>query len=142
MTTKLINTWATSIVGLVLFSTLILQPSAVLAQGTAFVYQGHLTDSSAPANGLYDFKFTIFDSSGGPTSVGSPITTNLVPVTNGLFTVALDFGAGVFTGPDRYLEIGVRTNGPGALTTLSPREKIAAVPYAILAGSISGVIPN
>ena len=37
-----------------------------------------------------------------------------VPVTNGLFTVTLDFGTSVFTGPARWLEIGVRTNGGGS----------------------------
>ncbi|HNI61280.1 MAG TPA: hypothetical protein PKW11_15155, partial [Pseudomonadota bacterium] len=39
-------------------------------------------------------------------------THNNVAVTNGLFTVTLDFG-NQFPGADRWLEIGVRTNGGG-----------------------------
>ena len=56
--------------------------------------------------------------------------TNALDVSNGLFTVTLDFGSGIFTGADRWLEINVRTNGGGAFTTLSPRQRITTVPYA------------
>jgi len=41
---------------------------------------------------------------GGPTSVAGPLTQNAIGVTNGIFTVTLDFGASVFTGPARWLE--------------------------------------
>ncbi len=51
-------------------------------------------------------------------------------VTNGLFTVLLDFG-NQFPGTNRWLEIDVRTNGTGAFTTLSPRQSINPTPYAI-----------
>jgi len=43
---------------------------------------------------------------------GNPVgvTNRLAPVnaSNGLFSVTLDFGSGIFTGPSRWLEIGVR----------------------------------
>ena len=32
------------------------------AQGTAFTYQGRLTEAAGPANGTYDFTFQLFDS--------------------------------------------------------------------------------
>jgi len=50
-------------------------------------------------------------------------------LSNGLFTATLDFGPGIFTGPERWLEIAVRTNGSGNFTTNSPRQKITATPY-------------
>src|SRR5205085_5649059 len=63
-------------------------------------------------------------------------------VSNGLFTVTLDFGVGVFSGPARWLEIGVRTNGAAFFFTLSPRQALAATPYSITAGTISGPLPT
>jgi hypothetical protein len=64
------------------------------------------------------------------------LTNSTVGVSGGLFLVALDFGANVFDGSPRWLEVGVRTNGSGMnYSTLSPRQALAAVPYAIRARS-------
>jgi hypothetical protein len=52
------------------------------------------------------------------------VTNAATLVANGLFTVTLDFGSGVFISSDRWLEISVRTNGVGAFTTLTPRQPI------------------
>ena len=100
------------------------------AQTTAFTYQGRLNSSNAPATGAYDFRFQVYNA--GNSVVAGPLTNAPVGVTNGLFTVTLDFGPGVFDGSSRTLEIGVRTNGdPGAYVVLSPRQPLASVPYAI-----------
>src|SRR5207249_8464707 len=40
----------------------------------------------------------------------------------------------------RWLEVGVRTNGGGAFTTLSPRQRITAAPYAITASNLAGTV--
>jgi hypothetical protein len=116
------------------------------AQGTAFTYQGRLNDGINPANGTYNLRFALFDALTVGNQVGSPLTNSPVNVSNGLFTVTLDFGAN-FPGADRWLEIGVRTNGSGTFFTLSPRQKITPSPYAIYAAGasaagISGTIPN
>lgn len=111
------------------------------AQGTAFTYQGGLNDGVNPANGTYDLRFTIHDSSGGPGVVAGPLTNSPTSVSNGLFTVTLDFGEGVFTGADRWLDIAVRTNGGGAFTALAPRQKLTPTPYAITSGNLSGPLP-
>ena len=108
------------------------------AQGTAFTYQGRLNDNGSPAAGSYDLLLTIYDSASNPgTIIAGPVTNAATAVTGGLFTIALDFGASVFTGPPRWLEIGVRTNGGAAFTTLSPRQPLTAAPYAVLAGDVS-----
>lgn len=115
---------------------------ATLAQGTAFTYQGRLGDSGSPANGRYDLKFTIYDSAGGGLVVAGPLTNAPTAVSNGLFTVPLDFGTNVFTGTARWLEIGVRTNGSAAAyQTLSPRQSLTATPYAVTAGNLTGLVP-
>src|SRR3977135_2157821 len=81
------------------------------AQGTAFTYQGRLADSGAPANGTYDLRFTVYDALSIGNSVAGPVSNATTAVSNGIFTVTLDFGAGVFPGAGRWLEIGVRPGG-------------------------------
>jgi len=111
------------------------------AQGTAFIYQGRLNDTGAPANGNYDLRFAIYNSTNVPGMlIAGPQTNSAVAVSNGLFTVNLDFGPGVFTGPARWLDIGVRTNGDtGAFTILSPRQPLLPAPYAIFANGASNL---
>src|SRR5258708_2823786 len=81
------------------------------AQGTTLTYQGQLMDAGHSANGAYDMVFYLRDAQSGGNPVGPTNTVPLVAVSNGLFTVLLDFGEGVFTGPQRWLELGARTNG-------------------------------
>src|SRR5262245_50812715 len=98
-----------------------------LAQGTAFTYQCLLNDRGSAANGIYDLRFTLHDSTNLPGNIIAGPTTNSAMVTsNGLFTVSLDFGPNAFDGGPRWLEIAVRTNGGGAFVTLSPRQQISA----------------
>jgi hypothetical protein len=123
----------------VLLASASLQLSA-WAQGTTFTYQGRLNDGANPANGTYDLTFTLFSVSSGSGAgalVGGPLTNSPVNVSNGLFTVTLDFGANAFTGPARWLEIGVRTNGGGGFNPLTPRQPATPAPYAIYAASAS-----
>jgi hypothetical protein len=133
------------------------------AQTTTFTYQGRLISSNAPATGAFDLRFQIYNDNGNSNVVAGPLTNAPVGVTNGLFTVPLDFGASVFDGSTRWLEIGVRgfnasTNvNTNAYVVLSPRQMLTSVPYAIQslnassaavltgplpATSITGTIPN
>jgi hypothetical protein len=112
------------------------------AQGTAFTYQGRLGKDGIPASGSYDLRLTIFDSLSGGSAVSGSLTNSVVLDTNGLFTVLLDFGAGVFTGPDRWLQIEVRTNGAPSFTALTPRQILTPSPYAIAARSMTGVLQD
>src|SRR5262249_25167183 len=74
-------------------------------------------------------------------AIAGPLTNGAVVVTDGLFATLLDFGAN-FPGADRWLEIGVRTNGAGLVgfTTLIPRQPLTASPYAITAANVTGPI--
>ena len=111
--------------------------NSVFAQDTAFTYQGRLANAGQPANGAYDMTFALFDAVTDGSQVGSTNTIPAIGITNGLFMVELDFG-GNFPGADRWLEIGVRPASGGAFTTLSPRQKLTATPYAITAGNLTG----
>lgn len=105
---------------------------AAMAQGTAFTYQGELSDGGNPANGTYVFRGTLFDAATNGAKVRSAGSAT-VPVTDGRFTITLDPGAGVFTGAPRWLEIDVRTNAPALPIVLSPRQLITVTPYATFA---------
>ncbi|MBP1688612.1 MAG: hypothetical protein H6Q33_4755, partial [Deltaproteobacteria bacterium] len=124
-----------------------LTPQRVLAEnalGPSFTYQGQLQRDGAPATGAYEFEFKLFDALAGGNPVGSPDTVLASPpVSQGLFTVDLNFGAAVFTGYDRYLQIGVRPSGSqDAYTILSPRQRLLPAPnahYAVNAGAAGSV---
>lgn len=114
-----------------LFTLVLLAAQTVSAQTTEFTYQGRLTDNSMAANGNYDFTFQLFSNLSGGSGLLSLTRTN-VPVSNGAFTVVLDYGATYFNGADLYLEISVKPSGsPNPYTTLAPRQKITSAPYSI-----------
>src|SRR5678816_4190654 len=113
---------------------LITATSGVFAQGTAFTYQGRLSNGANPANGSYDLGFALFNSATNGVQQGNAVTNAATSVSNGLFTVTLDFG-NQFPGAGRWLEIAVRTNGGGAFATLSPRQLITTTPYAVQAAN-------
>ena len=112
------------------------QIGTALAQSTAFTYQGRLNNQGNAANGTYDLTFSVWNAATGPAQVGSTVTNVATEVSNGLFTVTLDFGAGIFAGGPRWLEIGVRPSGAGVFTPLTPRQLITSTPYAIKAATV------
>src|SRR6187455_3120507 len=87
--------------------------SPVTGQISAFTYQGRLTDAGNAASGVFDMQFKLFDSAAAGAGVqqGGTIANSAVQVANGVFTVTLDFGAGVFNGSPRFIEVGVRPGG-------------------------------
>jgi lysophospholipase L1-like esterase len=114
-----------------------------VAQTTMFQYQGRLNNSGQPANGTYDFSFSLFPTNSDGSPAAPTLTNSAVAVSQGCFVTTLDFGA-LFDGTSFWLEIGVRSNGSsGAFVTLSPRQPLRPVPYAMFAptaGTVSGVI--
>ena len=114
---------------------LFLNVSSASAQtATPFTYQGRLTDGTNLANGNYEFVFRLFDTPnvGSGTQQGPTLTLPNITVTNGIFTVLLDFGACAtcFNGATRFLEIGVRLPSD-SITILAPRQQISSTPYAL-----------
>lgn len=103
------------------------------AQTTTFTYQGRLSDALMQANGSYDLGFALFDAATDGTQIGAAQTRAAVTVSNGVFTVQLDFGAAVFPSANRFLEIAVKKPSDANFTTLAPRQQITSTPYAIRA---------
>lgn len=101
------------------------------AKAQPFVYQGSLTSGAVPVNTPHDFTFRIYTAATGGSQVGTTSTASDITPENGTFTATVSPGNNVFTGPDRWLEIAVRSTGSPTYTTLSPRQKITPSPYAI-----------
>lgn len=121
--------------------------SAQFAIGNAFTYQGSLQDGGNPANGNFDFRFSLWDDPTAGNQTGPTIERKLgttVAVANGLFNVTLDFGD-QFNGDLRFLEIQVRAyDATDSLpySTLSPRTPLTPTPYALHAsdaGTVGGM---
>ncbi|MFH0981032.1 MAG: hypothetical protein V2A79_05785 [Planctomycetota bacterium] len=103
---------------------------AQMSMGTAFTYQGWLTQGGTPVNtnGI-SMSFELYDDAAAGTLLASdpPSGTVAVTVTDGLFTQVIDFGADVFTGEARWLQVYV--NG----SALVPRQELTPAPYALYA---------
>jgi hypothetical protein len=114
---------------------LLLLAAPAVSQTSAFTYQGRLMDTGKPASGTYDLQFKLYDAATSGTVLGTVPIDDLA-VSNGLFTVSLDFGASVFTGANRWLEVGVRPGsgtGSDPYTALIPRQLITSPPYTTTA---------
>ena len=102
----------------------------VEAQTTEFTYQGKLNEGSTAATGDYNFEFRLFSVNTGGTVI-STIQRLGVPVSSGVFTVKLDFGAN-FDGQPRWLEIAIKPAGdPGGFQQLLPRQPVTSAPYSV-----------
>jgi hypothetical protein len=118
-----------SLIGLLaLFSSIV----SAAPLGTAFTYQGRLTDSGTAYTGNAELAATLWDVASGGTALASNVTGSvIVGVSNGLFVLPLDFGTN-FPGDVRWLQLEVRT-AIGPFTTLTPRQPLTPTPYALYA---------
>lgn len=108
-------------------------PAAPL--GSAFTYQGKVEQGGLPVTGLCDFNFSLWDASAGGAEVATAIAVAGVLVTDGIFTVELDYGHGAFAGDARWLEIAVACPPGGGLTSLAPRQALTPAPHALFAAA-------
>ena len=93
----------------------------------SFSYQGSLSNADGPYTGTQSMSFALWDDVTGGAWL-EDVDVLDVEVVNGVFNVDLPFDLSHFsTGEARYLEISV-----GA-TTFSPRQRLAAAPFALYA---------
>ena len=117
--------------------------------GSAFTYQGQLKLDAVPVDDTCDFEFTLWTAPDiGADQIGAALTHDgqsgnapSIEVVHGLFSTSLDFGADVFNGDARWLQISVRcpSDSSGDLTyiALSPRQPLASTPHALHARGIT-----
>ncbi|WP_154223905.1 hypothetical protein [Marinicella rhabdoformis] len=95
-----------------------------------FTYQGKLFDGGTPANGLYDFEFTLYDSAVNG-SILAIQTMDDIQVVDGIFSTQIDFT----DIPDLFeitqVWIEARVGEPDtALTLMEPRTEVKATAQA------------
>jgi hypothetical protein len=113
---------------------------AATVAGATFTYQGRLTTADgAAASGSLELRFSLYDALTDGNPAGAMLTNSVTLSSNGLLTVALDFGAGAFDGSARWLELAVRS-GTNGFAVLTPRQPVTAVPYALTAFNLSGAV--
>ncbi|MEE4331659.1 MAG: hypothetical protein V2J10_12385, partial [Wenzhouxiangella sp.] len=59
---------------------------------TSFTYQGRLGNAGTPAEGQHDFVFRLFDAEANGVQIGSDLALGAVELSEGVFSVQLDFG--------------------------------------------------
>ncbi|MGH7242642.1 MAG: tail fiber domain-containing protein [Phycisphaerales bacterium] len=98
---------------------------------TAFTYQGELTSAGANVTGIVDLNFRLFDAPADGNLVGPELKRLNTVVTNGRFTVQLDFGNVFLAGQALWLQVDVRNPpGSGSYTTILPRTAVNSTPLA------------
>ena len=125
-------------VSLVLTALKLSEPQTGAQQTTAFSYQGRVQVGGVDANGPHTRIFSLFDGASGGQKIAHSIT-NLAMVTNGFFSVNLDFGNGAFNGGASWLDLTISSGGTNQ--ALSSRIQILPVPYAQWA-TIAGTVTN
>ncbi len=105
--------------------------SAATAQ-TAINYQGRLQQNEIPADGDFEMNFELHDTSDGSGTARGSITED-VTVSDGLFTVELDFDSASFDGDQLWLRIGVREDSGDLFTYVTPLQPLTPAPYAVFA---------
>ena len=135
------------LIGSAIATALLLAANSILAPvaqaqspiGTAFVFQGYLSNAAGAVSGNCDFRFRLYDSESAGQQIGSDLFRTAVQVAEGRFTTELDFGA-TFTGAGRWLEISVRCPaGGGNYAVLTPRQRVSPAPYAMLAERVANL---
>ena len=105
--------------------------------GTAFTYQGRLTDAGTPVEGPIDFRFILYNAPVGGSQVGGTVTIDDVPVVAGLFTVPLNFGSLAFAGDSRFLEIAARPgSSTGTYTVFGARQELKPAPHSVFSQAV------
>jgi hypothetical protein len=130
------------------------QLSGLRAQNTVFTYQGQVMDNGAPFTGIGQFEFALVTSSNASyttywsndgTSVNGsePAVAVSVPVTNGLFMVALGntnqpgmaaIPVALFNQPNLQLRIWFN-DGVNGFAVVNPAQNLTPTPYATIAAT-------
>lgn len=106
--------------------------AAQITQGSV-TYQGRLQQSSQPVSGNFDFQVRVYDAETAGSEIGTVQEFTDVSVSKGHFTLPIAFPLPAYAGPERWLDISVRTSGDASYTALTPRQQVRPSPTALAA---------
>jgi hypothetical protein len=101
-------------------------PAGAELRGNSLAYEGRLRQAGILAQGVYDFRFELYDAPRGGSPVGPPLFSPAVRVTDGHFHVVLDFDPATFTGEARWLQVAVRS-GTADFSVLEPLQPLVNI---------------
>ncbi len=106
---------------------------------TAFSYQGQLKTSGNVVNSATDMQFSLWTLAVGGTQIGSTVTSLNVPVSNGLFSVPIDFGVNPYASSQNlYLQVAVRNPaGSGSYSPMGSRQLLTPAPFSLATRGIN-----
>lgn len=111
-----------------LFMSLAMVATAFLAEASeVMIYDGELRDGGGPANGNYDFRFSVYEGIDAALAepTGATIEKDDVEVRQGHFAVELDIGTGASGADQLWLAIEVaRGDRLGGFTRLEPLQPL------------------
>lgn len=153
-TTLLPHTLRRILLALLAFATLGTAPTLVAQVPQIINYQGRISVGTAPFSGTGQFRFALVNGDGtqtfwsndGTSTVGSaPTAAVALPVVNGLYVVPLGdtavggmlaVPASVFTNGDVRLRVWFDDGTANGSQLLTPDQRITAVGYAMVAGTV------
>ncbi len=103
-------------------------------------YQGMLKESGAPVTGSRDMTFRLHRNSACTSQVGFNIVKDGVPVTAGLFTVALDVPQSDFNGQALWLQVVVGGVNLGCHEITATPYALSLRPGALISDTLSGPV--
>ena len=107
-------------------------------------YQGTLSSNGVPVNVPHDVVLSLWAGPLGGTQIGVSSTNLSLPVTNGQFNALIQpWSSDDFSSTNLHVQIALRRTGSGApYVTLSPRQRLASVPLAAVAGKALTIAPT
>lgn len=112
--------------------------------GALIVYNGSLSSNGAPVNGSYDVALSLWAGPVGGVPIAVSSTNLALAVTNGQFTALVNtWGSDDLSRTNLHVEAALRRSGSGQpFVTLSPRQRLAHLPKALVAERALALSPG
>ncbi len=127
---------------IVLLAAAVSNPAAGVEPASSIVYEGNLNSDGTPANGRFDFSFTLFDAPTAGNRIGIPVAIPGVRVTNGAFSVIIDFGIHLSRATALWFETAVAPAGFPPPVVVGGRVPLNAARFAVHSSYAANLVGN